>query len=195
MPTVVYKVSLRDSVGTALAPLREGERYSVYEEGRGFVGTVRAQVDIPQWHKVAVAKIPEGSEVVKFGYVIGLSTVDIEAGMIVHITNVLLDPSYSLVEAARHGLVLGYATAAVARGNVLRVGVNAMPTHPLFRALPRPSRLGVALSAIHEGGVVRLGNVVEPPHQRHSELYARVIKDFYRLLRASLVEFSRVEVG
>lgn len=196
LPALVYKANARDNVGTALSYLREGEEYPVYEEGRGVVGSIRPLVPIPRWHKVALEPIAEGAEVVKFGYVIGVSVTEVEEGMLVHVTNVLLDPVFDLKQMVRGGLVLGTAPVRVERGDVLRVGVNLRPLHPALRGLAPRARVGVAASAIAEGGTVRLGNIVEPPPRlRRNERYVRLVRDFYRMLRAGLMEFGRVEVG
>ncbi len=195
LPEVVYKADPRDNVGTALAPLIEGAEYPVYEEGRGIVDRIRPVVPVPKWHKVALRDIGEGEEVVKFGYTVGISAIAIERGCIVHVTNVLLDPGFDFREVVRAGLVLGFATARLERGDVLRVGLNVQPTHPRFRGLAPRTRVGIAATAIPEGGVVRIGNLLEPPPGvRVSERYVRLVRDFYRFLRAGLIEFSRVQV-
>lgn len=196
LPAIVYKVNSRDNVGTALSHLREGEEYPVYEEGKGVVGTVKPLTPIPVWHKVALERIEEGEEVVKFGYVIGVAVRSVEEGTLVHVTNVLLDPAYDFRRMVEQGLILGTAPVRVEKGEVLRVGVNIRPLHPELRGLTLRSRVGVAASAIAENGTVRLGNIVEPPPRlRRNERYVRLVKDFYRMLRAGLLEFSRVEVG
>ncbi len=196
MPAIVYKVSGRDNVGTALSRLEEGVEYPVYEEGAGFVGTVKPRVPVPAWHKVALERIEEGGEVTKFGYAIGVAVAAIEEGDLVHVTNVLLDPIYDFRQMVRQGLVLGVAPVRVERGEVLRAGVNLKPLHPALRTAPSRARVGVAVSAIAERGTVRLGNIVEPPPRlRRNERYVRLVRDFYRLLRAGLLEFARIEVG
>jgi len=195
LPQVVYKADARDNVGTALAPLAEGVEYPVYEEGRGIVGSVRPIVPIPQWHKVALEKLEEGSEVRKFGHVIGICACNIDVGFVVHVTNVLLDPAFDLPKALRGGFVLGTATSRLERGDFVRVGVNFRPTHPLFRQLPPRTKVGVAVAPVREGGTLRLGNIVEPPPGvRLNERYVRLVKDFYRFLRSSFIEFARVQV-
>lgn len=196
LPALVYKVNSRDNVGTALAHLREGEDYPVYEEGKGIVGTVKTETPIPAWHKVALERIEEDSEVVKFGYVIGVAVKVVEEGALVHVTNVLLDQTYDFRQMVRQGLVLGIAPVRVEKGDVLRLGVNVRPLHPALKGLPPRSRVGIAVSTIAENGTVRLGNIVEPPPRlRRNERYVRLVRDFYRMLRAGLIEFSRVEVG
>jgi len=195
LPPLVYKVHPRDNVGTALAPLSEGVEYPVYEEGRGVVGTIVPLTPVPKWHKVALERIEEGEEVVKFGLTIGVSVCSIDRGLVVHLTNVILDPSFDLREALRRGFVLGEATARIERGDAVRAGVNARLTHPLFRQLPPRTRIGFAATAVPEGGALRLGNIVEPPPAiRVSERYVALVRNFYRFLRAGFIDFARVQV-
>lgn|GEM_PF-917199 len=196
LPALVYKVNSRDNVGTALSHLEEGAEYPVYEEGKGVIGTVKPSSPIPAWHKIALEEIEEGGEVIKFGYVIGVAVTVVEEGALVHVTNVLLDSTYDFRKMVRQGLVLGISPVRVERGEVLRLGVNVRPLHPALKGLPPRSRVGIAASAIAENGTVRLGNIVEPPPRlRRNERYVRLVRDFYRMLRAGLIEFSRVEVG
>lgn len=195
LPALVYKADPRDNVGTALASLIEGVEYSVYEEGRGVVGSVKPLTPVPKWHKVALERIEEGSEVVKFGLTIGVSVCDIEPGFVVHVTNVLLDPAFDLGQVLRNGFVLGTAISRLERGDILRAGVNLRPTHPHFRKLPPRTRVGVATALVPEGGTLRLGNIAEPPPAiRVGEHCVRLVKSFYRFLRAGFIEFARVQV-
>jgi hypothetical protein len=196
LPALVYKVNSRDNVGTALSHLKEGVEYPVYEEGKGVIGAVKPNTPIPAWHKIALERIEEGGEVVKFGYIVGVAVTVVEEGVLVHVTNVLLDPTYDFRQMVRQGLVLGIAPVRVERGEVLRLGVNVRPLHPALRGLPPRSRVGMAACTIAENGTIRLGNIVEPPPRlRRNERYVRLVRDFYRMLRAGLIEFSRVEVG
>lgn len=71
-----------DLVAVALAPLAAGT--VVQAGGR----TVTLLEDIPQGHKFALAPIPAGSPVVKYGAPIGVARQDIPAGGWVHIHNV-----------------------------------------------------------------------------------------------------------
>lgn len=76
-----------DAVAVACIPLDAG---SVPELGGR---TVRVSQDVPAGHKIAVAPIPEGGEVVKYGQVIGLATCDIVPGEHVTRTISLSPPS------------------------------------------------------------------------------------------------------
>ena len=195
LPAIIYKSDARDNVGTALAPLAEGVEYPVYEEGKGFITRIKPVVPIPKWHKVALSDIREGESVVKFGYTIGVSAFAIEKGSIVHIANVLLDTDFDFLEVARAGLVLGTALARLEKGDVVRLGVNVHPTHSHFKRLPVRAKVGFAVSTIPQGGIVRIGNILEPPPGiRVSERYVRLVRDFYRLLRSGLLDFTRVQV-
>lgn len=75
----------RDSVAIASAPVKKGERV-VYRRG-GEECSVTALADIPVYHKIAVANVPQGKAVVKYGEPIGRATQDIAAGEHVHTHN------------------------------------------------------------------------------------------------------------
>lgn len=51
-------------------------------------GTVQLKQDIPFGHKVALAPIAKGADVVKYGKVIGETTAEITVGEHVHVHNV-----------------------------------------------------------------------------------------------------------
>ena len=71
-----------DNVAVAVKALRAGDPV---EEGGV---RVTPSQPIPAGHKVALHPIPSGAEVVKYGEVIGIATVDIAAGAHVHVHNV-----------------------------------------------------------------------------------------------------------
>lgn len=71
-----------DNVANALEPLQAGDRIEAY--GR----SVLARTPVPLGHKVAIAHIPAGAAVVKYGQSIGHARGDIEAGEHVHAHNV-----------------------------------------------------------------------------------------------------------
>lgn len=144
---------------------------------------------------MALVDMEEGCEVLKFGYVIGISVCKIEAGFVVHVTNVLLDTTFNLADVLRGGFVLGTALSRLEKGDLVRVGVNLRPVHPLFRQLPPRTKVGIAVAPVREDGILRMGNIVEPPPGiRLSERYVRLVRDFYRFLRSSFIEFARVQV-
>ena len=70
-----------DNVAVALTPIGAGETVAV--EG----AAVAARQDIPQGHKVALAPIAAGAEVVKYGCPIGRAKTDIRPGEWVHTHN------------------------------------------------------------------------------------------------------------
>jgi altronate hydrolase len=74
-------ISELDNVATALERLEAGRTLTL---GPGGV-VVRAT--IPPGHKLAIADIPTGAPVVKYGSPIGLATADIAAGDHVHVHN------------------------------------------------------------------------------------------------------------
>ena len=77
----VLRIHPRDNVAVALSPVAAGERVRV--EGR----EVTALEDIPQGHKLALAPIAAGGEVIKYGCPIGRAKRDIAPGAWVHSHN------------------------------------------------------------------------------------------------------------
>lgn len=77
----VIRIHEADHVAVALQPIRAGETV--------FAGktAVIAKEDIAQGHKIAVREIPEGENVVKYGFPIGHATVHVEVGEWVHTHN------------------------------------------------------------------------------------------------------------
>jgi len=67
----------KDNVATALGDIAGGAE----------VDGIRIQQDIPFGHKVAIADIEEGEEVIKYGHPIGLAIRSIARGEHVHIHN------------------------------------------------------------------------------------------------------------
>ena len=88
------KIHPGDSVAVALSPLSAGTALQV--DGQA----VALLEDIPQGHKFALADIPEGAPILKYGAPIGVAKADIPAGGWVHTHNVktglgdVLDYSY-----------------------------------------------------------------------------------------------------
>ncbi len=54
-------------------------------------GTLRAREEIPCSHKVALVDLPRGTEVIKYGEVIGKAGEDIARGSWVHTHNLVLE--------------------------------------------------------------------------------------------------------
>jgi altronate hydrolase len=76
-PRVIH-LNPRDNVAVALKPLRAGD----------MAAGVPVVEPIPVGHKVSLAAIPAGGDVVKYGEVIGIATAAIEPGHHVHVQNV-----------------------------------------------------------------------------------------------------------
>ncbi len=75
-----------DNVVVALNTISTGETISV--EFGGGVKTVSALEEIPAGHKMAIVDIPEGGEVIKYGYRIGNAKEAIKEGAWIHTHNV-----------------------------------------------------------------------------------------------------------
>ena len=72
-----------DNVATCLADMAKGSAIAVARDGDRIEVTLRD--DIPFGHKIALADIPAGTEVLKYAEVIGLATQNIAAGDHVHV--------------------------------------------------------------------------------------------------------------
>ena len=72
-----------DNVAVALTGLQRGETLEIEERG----AAVTLASDIPFEHKFALAPIPSGALVVKYGLPIGEATRDIAPGEHVHLHN------------------------------------------------------------------------------------------------------------
>ncbi|MBJ6363843.1 UxaA family hydrolase [Paenibacillus sp. GCM10012307] len=79
-------VDSKDHVATALRDLNQGETAAI-RRGEDLI-EVKLLDAVAFGHKIAVADIPSGTEVRKYGEVIGRSTVAIEAGRHVHVHNI-----------------------------------------------------------------------------------------------------------
>ena len=75
-----------DNTATALVDLQKGETLRLDLGGENRAVTLREP--IPFAHKFAIAEIPQGGAVRKYGQQIGEATQDIQAGDYVHIHNV-----------------------------------------------------------------------------------------------------------
>lgn len=90
MSTNVLQLHPRDNVAVAIAPLPAGQTVTVGQI------TVNAGQAIAAGNKIALADIPAGQDVVKYGYAIGHATQDITAGELVHVQNVKTNLSGTL---------------------------------------------------------------------------------------------------
>jgi altronate dehydratase small subunit len=83
----VFVIEKIDNVGTAVTePIQAGE--TVGTNGRVTDVTIVARADIPFGHKIALADIPQGAQVTKYGLSIGSALSDIKTGDHVHVHNV-----------------------------------------------------------------------------------------------------------
>ncbi|MGN0659000.1 MAG: UxaA family hydrolase [Emergencia sp.] len=77
----ILKISPEDNVAVALRDLQAGQNVSDGER------TVCLRQDIPRGHKAALCRIPEGDEIIKYGFPIGCASADIQEGDRVHTCN------------------------------------------------------------------------------------------------------------
>ena len=75
-----------DNVATALQPIAAGETVAV-STSDGII-TVTALEPVALCHKLALADLPAGAPVIKYGQCIGLATAAIRRGEWVHVHNV-----------------------------------------------------------------------------------------------------------
>lgn len=80
------KINDNDNVVVALNTIPAGTTISV--EGSDGVKSVTSLEEIPAGHKMAICDIPEGGEVIKYGYRIGNAKEDIKEGNWIHTHNV-----------------------------------------------------------------------------------------------------------
>ena len=96
------KINENDNVVVALNTLPQGETLNV--KVRGTLKTVTALDEIPAGHKMALCDIPEGGEVIKYGYCIGNTSETVREGSWIHVHNLktalddLLEYTYEPVE-------------------------------------------------------------------------------------------------
>ena len=83
------KLNHKDNVATATVIVKRGELVSILSESGEEVDKVYATSDIPlQFHKIALASILKGKEVLKYGEVIGYASEPINRGEWIHIHNI-----------------------------------------------------------------------------------------------------------
>ena len=78
----VLLTSKKDNVVTCLRALKKGEQIEL--DGQEYI----VKEDIPQFHKMAIADIPKGTSVYKYGQPIGIATADIFKGDYAHVHNI-----------------------------------------------------------------------------------------------------------
>ncbi len=82
MPARLIIINPKDNVAIALADLKKGERVEVPGNGEIIPAT-----DIPYSHKIALADIPKGADVFKYGEIIGEAKENIRKGDWIHTHN------------------------------------------------------------------------------------------------------------
>jgi len=87
----VLQIKPGDNVAVALRPIQKGETAGTA------AGNVTALENIPQGHKMAVKKIPAGTDIIKYGYAIGHAETEIPAGGWVHTHNMKTNLSGEVV--------------------------------------------------------------------------------------------------
>lgn len=82
------KMDEKDNVATALEGIVAGDEVEVISSKQEIVQRLTARDPLPLGHKIALANIPEGAVVTKYGASIGKASRDISVGDYVHIHNV-----------------------------------------------------------------------------------------------------------
>ena len=86
---LAIRLDRKDNVATAIDTLKEGEMVSILSEVGREIDKVQVTTDVPlPFHKVALAQIPKGEEVKKYGEVIGYASKPISRGGWVHVHNI-----------------------------------------------------------------------------------------------------------
>jgi altronate dehydratase small subunit len=80
-------INEKDNVATAIVPLKTGDAVSLAAQGRN--ERIKLLSSIPMGHKFALAAIPKGTDVIKYGEAIGQTTASIAKGEHVHVHNVV----------------------------------------------------------------------------------------------------------
>ena len=78
------KLTEKDNVATVLKAVSKGEQICFAAEQEA----TEALSDIPFGHKIAVCEIAQGSEIIKYGEIIGIATQNISKGAHVHVHNI-----------------------------------------------------------------------------------------------------------
>lgn len=112
---VVFQIHSGDNVAVCLQKILAGDTVTCGNT------KVTAQTEIPAGHKIALRKIPKGTQIVKYGFPIGHATEDIQAGSWVHTHNVqsnlgpLLSyayhPNFSELKQQQPAMFQGYRRA------------------------------------------------------------------------------------
>lgn len=108
----LIRIHEKDNVAVALADIQQGETVTLGDF------TITALEEIDKGHKIAFQDIPEGENIVKYGFPIGHATQPIKAGQYIHTHNIktnlggLLEYSYtpelSTMEVDKNAEFMGY---------------------------------------------------------------------------------------
>ena len=79
-------LSPQDNVATALADLKAGDTLELKTGDKNL--TINLTAPVPFGHKFSLRRTKSGSQILKYGEVIGEATADIEPGQHVHVHNV-----------------------------------------------------------------------------------------------------------
>jgi altronate dehydratase small subunit len=83
------KINSLDNTATLFANAGTGEPVSIVLESGQEIAQIKALQDVSVVHKIALADIPAGEKVTKYGEVFGLTTCRINKGDHVHVHNVV----------------------------------------------------------------------------------------------------------
>jgi altronate dehydratase small subunit len=87
MEKKALRLNSKDNVATALEAMEKGSK-AVIPSDDGRVETVELLEDVPFGFKFATQNIIPGAPIVKYGELIGVASVAISAGSLVHVHNV-----------------------------------------------------------------------------------------------------------
>ena len=77
-----------DNVATVASEISKGEQVEVLSPAGSVLMSPDTLGDVPFGHKIALKRIAQGEEVVKYGEIIGVAMTDIEIGEWLHTHNV-----------------------------------------------------------------------------------------------------------
>ena len=84
----IILIDIDDNVGTAIRKLNNGEKViSISPDGKKQKITILE--NIPAYHKISMKDIKKNDKIIKYGFSIGKSIIDIKKGMHVHIHNIV----------------------------------------------------------------------------------------------------------
>lgn len=84
----IFKHDESDTVGVAVQTIKAGEQGNVLNMNTQEIIEIFIKDDIPLFHKIALNDIPQNSDVIEYGQVIGEATHTISVGEYVHVHNI-----------------------------------------------------------------------------------------------------------